>query len=105
MFLALVFCLSTAFASPDETPHGGGYDDSHAEHARDSGGRQQRAHDPARMMRRFPELAEQLGLSDAQRTAIDQVWYESERAAIDLRASSEKARLELERAAMATSLD
>jgi Spy/CpxP family protein refolding chaperone len=64
-----------------------------------------RGNDGARLMRHFPEIADRLGLSDAQRDAIEQSYYDNKATGIDLEARAEKARLELQRQMVASTLD
>lgn len=110
MLVALVLALSTAFASPDEDDDRGmsgmsGMPGMHGGMASDGFALRGRANDGARLVRHLPELAKALGLSDAQRDAIEQAYYDNKANGIDLEAKAEKARLELQRQLMAATLD
>lgn len=55
-----------------------------------------------KLMKHFPEIAERLGLTADQRTKVETLYYENKLAGIDLKAKSERARLELQRGMLAT---
>jgi Spy/CpxP family protein refolding chaperone len=96
MLLALLLCLSHAYAAEHEDDdHGGMMMGMHDGRGRDG----------ARIMRRLPEISERLGLNEQQRDAIEALWYETRAAGIDLEARSDKARLELHRLMTADTLD
>ena len=85
-----LFSLSNAVASPpDATP------DSHD-------ARPDVDDDSERLMNHFSEMATRLELNDTQRTSIEELYYASKMARIDLKAASERTQLELKRITLST---
>ncbi len=98
MLTILFLCLSTAFASPFEPLPPGGPDQG--EHG--GGGR---GNEGEKLMKNFSKLSERLGLSAEQKTAVEKLYFDNKAAGIDLKAKSDKARLEMERLMMAPTVD
>ncbi len=101
MFTTLCFVLSTAFATPvdlsDFAPSPG--------MGEPGGGGRERPGDGERLMKHFSKISDRLALSAEQKAAIEKLYFDNKSAGIDLKARSEKARLELERLMHADAVD
>jgi Spy/CpxP family protein refolding chaperone len=101
MITALALFVSAALAAPPTPPEPPEPPSSGERGGRMSG----RDDDAERLMKHFPEIAERLGLSAEQKTAVEKLYYDSKSTGIDLKAKGEKSRLELERLMLGDTLD
>jgi len=104
--LPLLFALFTAAAAPPTPPAPPpppGEDGYAADEDDDFGGG---GHDDGdRLARHFPEVAERLGLSADQKKKVEDLFYASHQARIDIKARKAKAALEVKRLMGAEKLD
>ncbi|MSQ00933.1 MAG: periplasmic heavy metal sensor [Myxococcales bacterium] len=100
MLTILFLCLSTAIASPFE-PHPPGAPDL----GDNSGGGRHGDDRGENLMKNFSKLSERLGISAEQKAAIEKLYFDNKTAGIDLKAKSDKARLDMERVMMAPTVD
>jgi Spy/CpxP family protein refolding chaperone len=101
---ALFLAHSLAFAAPPSPPPPpGDYDGGGS--AYDAGESSRPESEEDGMMRRWTQIAQDLGLDDKQRDSIQKLYYESRMARVDLQAKEERARIDLERLMMADTLD
>lgn len=93
MLSLILFAAHTALAAPPAPPMPPAPPDMEQRGGGDEGDK---------LMKHFPEIAERLGLTAEQRTKVETLYYENKLAGIDLKAKSERTRLELQRGMLAT---
>ena len=103
MLTILFLCFSTAFASPFELLTPGGPDHGDQGGGGRAGGGA--GSEGEKLMKNFSKLSERLGLSPEQKAAIEKLYFDNKAAGIDLKARSEKVRLEMKRLMMAPAVD